>query len=190
LILAGQIVPGDLARLQGAVAKLPVSQRFVLLLESSGGDLIEAYAIGRFVYTSRIATVAIEGPGCHSACSMIFLAGRGPDDRPLRIMMKGARVGFHQGRLGPPPGQAQPPSSPDKSPGLDVDFGVAYGQNLIKGVDSYLREIKADSEFLTLVLSATNRTVTLLNEFDALRLGIHVMDPATQKVTTPGEFKR
>jgi hypothetical protein len=121
---------------------------------------------------------------------MIFLAGRGPDDRPLRIMMKGARVGFHQGRLGPAPGQGQPPSSPDRSPGLDVDFGVAYGQDLIKGVDSYLREIKADSEFLTLVLSATNRTVTLLNEFDALRLGIYVMDPATQKVTTPGDFKR
>jgi hypothetical protein len=183
LVLRGQIVAGDLGRLQGVTAKVPPNQRIVLMLESPGGNVDEAIAIGRYVYTAKIMTVAVQGPGCHSSCSFVFLAGRDHDGQPLRIMMKGARVGFHQGKLGTLPSNKNYSAS-------DMEMATAAGQEIIRRIDAYFQEIKADPEFLRLVLSAPNRSITLLNEFDALRLGIYVMDSATQKVTTPADFKR
>jgi hypothetical protein len=182
-VLRGLIVAGDLGRLQKSTAKVPPDQRIVLMLESPGGSLDEAIAIGRYVHTAKIPTVAIQGPGCHSACTFVFLAGRDRNDQPLRIMMKGARIGFHQGKMGALPSNRMYSAS-------DVEMATAFGQDIIKRIDGYFREIKADPEFLTLVLSAPNREITFLNEFDALRLGIYVMDTATQKLTTPADFKR
>ena len=184
LALRGQIVPGDLARLQRETAKIAADRRIVLLLESPGGNIDEGISIGRYVYASKIATVAIQGPGCHSSCSFVFLAGRDKaSDAPLRIMIKGARIGFHQGALG---NIAQ-----DKTySAAAVEYATAAGQEIVKQINAYFNEIKADPEFLTLTLSAPNKSITLLNEFDALRLGIYVMDPATQRLTTPADFKR
>lgn len=183
LVLRGQIVAGDLGRLQRVTAKVPPSQRIVLMLESPGGSIDEGIAIGRYVYAAKITTVAIQGPGCHSSCAFVFLAGRDPNEQPLRIMMKGARVGFHQGAIGTlPAGQVYSAS--------DIETATGIGQDIVKRINAYFHEIKADPEFLTLVLSAPHRGITLLNEFDALRLGIYVMDTATQKLTTPADFKR
>jgi hypothetical protein len=183
LMLRGQIVAGDLARLQRVTAKVHPTQRMVLMLESPGGSIDEGIAIGRYVYAAKITTVAIQGPGCHSSCAFVFLAGRDPNEQPLRIMMKGARVGFHQGSIGTLPASQTYSAS-------DVEAATAIGQDIVKRINAYFHEIKADPEFLTLVLSASHRSITLLNEFDALRLGIYVMDTATQKLTTPAEFKR
>jgi hypothetical protein len=183
LVLRGQIVPGDLARLQSITAKVPSTQNIVLMLDSPGGSIDEGIAIGRYVYSAKIATVVIQGPGCHSSCAFIFLAGRAHDEQPMRIMMKGARVGFHQGAIAALPSNRTYQAS-------DMEVATALGQDIIRRVDAYFHEIKADPEFLTLVLSAPNRSITLLNEFDALRLGIYVMDTATQKLTTPADFKR
>jgi hypothetical protein len=183
LVLRGGIVLGDLARLQGVTAKVPSNQRIVLMLDSPGGNIDEAIAIGRYLYTAKIATAAIQGPGCHSSCAFIFLAGRDHNGQPMRIMMKGARVGFHQGAIAALPSNRTYQAS-------DMEVATALGQDIIRRIDAYFHEIKADPEFLTLVLSAPNRSITLLNEFDALRLGIYVMDTATQKLTTPADFKR
>src|SRR5262245_37384344 len=76
LVLRGQIVAGDLARLQRLTAKIPASQRIVLMLDSPGGSIDEGIAIGRYVYAAKLTTVAIQGPGCHSSCAFVFLAGR------------------------------------------------------------------------------------------------------------------
>jgi hypothetical protein len=183
LVLRGQIVPGDLGRLQSVTAKVPSNQHIVLMLDSPGGSIDEGIAIGRYVYAAKIATVAIQGPGCHSSCTFIFLAGRDHNEQPMRIMMKGARVGFHHGAI---------PALPSNRTYLasDIETATEIGQDIIRRVDGYFHEIRADPEFLTLVLSAPNRSITLLNEFDALRLGIYVMDTATQKLTTPADLKR
>src|SRR5262245_56931434 len=81
LVLRGQIVAGDLARLQRVTAKVPPSQRIALMLDSPVGNIDEAIAIGRYVYAAKITTVAIQGPGCHSSCAFVFLAGRDARDR-------------------------------------------------------------------------------------------------------------
>ena len=183
LVLRGQIVPGDLGRLQRVTAKIPQGQRIVLMLESPGGSIDEGIAIGRYVHAAKLTTVAIQGPGCHSSCTFVFLAGRDQDQQPMRIMMKGARVGFHQGAI------SQLPANQMYS-AADIQAATGFGQDMIKRINAYFHEIKADPEFLTMVLSAPHSSITLLNEFDALRLGIYVMDPATQKVITPTEFRR
>src|SRR5215510_11015463 len=41
LVLRGQIVAGDLARLQRVTAKIPASQRIALMLDSPGGSIDE-----------------------------------------------------------------------------------------------------------------------------------------------------
>lgn len=182
LAFRGEIRDGDLARLQALTAKVPSSQRIVLLLDSPGGSVDEGIAIGRYVYATKITTVAIQGPGCHSACTYVFLAGRDINTvQPSRIMMKGARLGFHQTRLSNLPNQTYTAE--------DINVASALGQDSIKKLDSYFKEIKADAEFLTLTLSAPNSTVALLNELDALRLGIYVMDPQTDKLLAPDQFK-
>jgi hypothetical protein len=183
LVLRGQIVAGDLARLQRVTAKVPPSQRIALMLDSPGGNIDEAIAIGRYVYAAKITTVAIQGPGCHSSCAFVFLAGRDASEQPMRIMMKGARVGFHQGAISTVPANQTYSAS-------DIQTATEMGQDMVKRVNGYFQEIKADPEFLTMMLSAPNRSITLLNEFDALRLGIYVMDTATQKLTTPADLKR
>src|SRR5262245_42566562 len=183
VVLRGQIVAGDLARLQRVTAKLPPGQRIALMLDSPGGSIDEGIAIGRYVYAAKITTVAIQGPGCHSSCAFVFLAGRDASERPMRIMMKGARVGFHQGAIAAVPANQTYSAS-------DIAAATEVGQDMVKKVNAYFNEIKADPEFLTMMLSAPNRSITLLNEFDALRLGIYVMDTATQKLTTPADLKR
>src|SRR5215510_187709 len=183
LVLRGQIVPGDLARLQRVTAKVPPSQRIALMLDSPGGSIDEAIAIGRYVYAAKITTIAIQGPGCHSSCAFVFLAGRDASEQPMRIMMKGARIGFHQGQISSVPANQTYSAS-------DIQTATQMGQDMVKRVNGYFQEIKADPEFLTMMLSAPNRSITLLNEFDALRLGIYVMDTATQKLTTPADLKR
>ena len=182
LAFRGDIRDGDLARLQALTAKIPSSQRVVLLLESPGGSVDEGIAIGRYIYATKITTVAIQGPGCHSACTYMFLAGRDViTEQPSRIMVKGARLGFHQTRLSNLPNQNYSVQ--------DIAAATQISQDSIKKLDAYFREIKADQEFLTLALSSPNRSVTLLNELDALRLGIYVMDPQGNKLLTPDQFK-
>lgn len=183
LVFRGQIVDGDLARLQRAVAKVAAGQRIALILESPGGSINEGISIGRYVYASRYTTIAIQGSGCHSACTFVFLAGRDANEQPMRIMMKSAKIGFHQGAIGTLPTNVNYTAA-------DIEAATEFGQEMVRRVNSYLQEIKADPEFLTMMLSASHRSIALLNEFDALRLGIYVMDPTTQKLTTPSEFKK
>ena len=183
LAYSGEVQEGDLARLQAQTAKVPSSQRIVLLLDSPGGSVAEGIALGRYIYQSKITTVAIQGSGCHSACTFLFLAGRDfRTEQPSRIMVKGAKVGFHQTSLGNLPEQ--------NYSARDIAAATEIGQNNIRALDSYFKEIKADPEFLTLTLSASARNLTFLNELDALRLGIFVMDPQSDKLLTPDQFKQ
>ena len=180
---SGEIRPGDLGRLQTQTAKIPSGQRIVLLLDTWGGSIDEGSAMGRYIYSAKITTIAIQGPGCHSSCTFMFLAGRDyVTDEPSRIMMQGAKIGFHQGRLGRLSQQAFTAD--------DVNAATQVGQEIVKQVNAYFNEIKADPEFLTLFLSAPTTSLTFLNEFDALRLGIYVMDPKSKKLISPDQFKQ
>ena len=180
LLLTGQIMQGDLGRLQAAVSKVPTGKKIVLLLESPGGSVDEGLAIGRFVYASKITTIAIEGPGCASACSFIFLAGRDSSGKAMRIMMSGARVGMHHVRVTP---NAQVSGAEAAEMQTVAQLGIAK-------LEAFFRELSIPGEFLSMTLAAPANSMNWLREFDALRLGIFVMDPSTGRLITPDVFKR
>lgn len=180
--LSGEIKEGDFELVKRTVDRQPNDYAKVLMLESTGGLLSEGLLIGRYVRQARISTMVPLGPGCHSACSLIFLAGTdGKSGDPRRIMVAGAAIGFHQATFRPRGGTY----SEDELRRLET-----MAQNTVAQVEGYLREIKAAPEFLSLWLSAPSTEMKLISEFEALRLGIYVMDARSERLMTPEEFNK
>jgi hypothetical protein len=171
--LGGRIIEGDRARLEQTVGRAGKASQIVLLVESPGGQALEAFSIGRYLHQQRIITVAIEGPGCYSGCAYIFLGGKSRSGKPGRIMMKGARIGFHQASVALGQGNYT---------AAQVNGAMSAGQDLARMTTEYLRDVSADSEFLSMALAARPNEFKMLNEIDALRLGIPVMDGLSNKL--------
>jgi hypothetical protein len=91
--ITGEIKQGDDIHLLAAVTP----QTRIVILNSLGGELYPALAMGRLVRAHKIKTVIPDGAFCASACSMIWLGGV-----PRDIHGNG-RLGFHSAR---PKGQA------------------------------------------------------------------------------------
>jgi hypothetical protein len=171
--LSGRIIDGDRARLEQAVGRVGKASQMVLMVESPGGAALESFAIGRYLHQQRIVTVAIEGTGCFSGCAYIFLGGKSRSGKPGRIMMKGARIGFHQASVALGQGNYS---------AAQVNSAMSAGQDLARLTTEYLRDVGADNEFLTMALTARPNEFKMLNELDALRLGIPVMDGLSNKL--------
>lgn len=176
LFMNGQIVPGDLTRLQAETAKVAKGRRIVLMLESPGGGIDEGMALGRYVYEQRIATFVVAGPGCHSACTFIFLAGRDlTSGNPMRTMMAGGKLGFHQTAFTLDPNR--------KFTAQEVQQATNSIQAGIGRLEAYFRDIKVGPEFLALTLATPGGGgTTPIGELEALRLGINLFDAATQRL--------
>jgi hypothetical protein len=171
--LNGRIIDGDRARLEQAVGRAGKASQLVLMVESPGGAALESFAIGRYLHQQRIVTVAIEGTGCFSGCAYVFLGGKSRSGKPGRIMMKGARIGFHQASVALGQGNYS---------AAQVNSAMSAGQDLARLTTEYLRDVGADSEFLSMALAARPNEFKMLNELDALRLGIPVMDGLSSKL--------
>lgn len=182
LVFSGEVTAGDYERVKAAVERVPNGHRRVLILESPGGSLAEGMLIGRYIHKVQVPTAVVLGPGCHSACALMFLAGRDEkSNASQRIMVVGAKLGFHQGSYRPQGGTYTSEQL--------AQFERAT-QDSVARIGSYLSDIKADPEFLTISLSASHNSIKLLSEFEALRLGIYVMNPTTDKLMTPEQFGR
>jgi hypothetical protein len=173
IYLSGPIIEGDRARLEQAVGRAGKASQLVLLVESPGGAALESFSIGRYLHQERIMTVAIEGPGCYSGCAYIFLGGKSRSGKPGRIMMKGARIGFHQASYALGQGNYS---------AAQVNSAVSAGQDLVRLATEYLRDVGADPEFLSMALTARPNEFKMLNELDAMRLGVPVMDGLSNKL--------
>ncbi|HBM59503.1 MAG TPA: hypothetical protein DD444_09955 [Citreicella sp.] len=91
--LEGGIAAGDGARLteQISAATPPVE---TLILQSPGGSVQDALALGRHLREQGIATQMLEGEFCYSACPYLLAAGS------PRSIADGAAVGVHQHYFG------------------------------------------------------------------------------------------
>ncbi|MEM8577118.1 MAG: hypothetical protein AAGF60_04650 [Pseudomonadota bacterium] len=87
--LEGTIEAGDAARVEGLIAQAdpPVE---VLLLQSPGGSVGDALALGRYIRGAGLATEMEDGAICYSACPYLLTAGT------TRRVAEGASVGVHQ----------------------------------------------------------------------------------------------
>lgn len=111
VVLTGNIVAGDYERLRDYAAKNPIAE---ILLESPGGDLVEAIKIGRLVRSLDLKTIipdkflaeelARRYPKdahnymCASACFFVFVGGveRDCSDPALALAGNAPLLGIHR----------------------------------------------------------------------------------------------
>jgi len=103
LRIKGDIIDGDLQRLQAAVRRSGrgPGDQFDLCLDSRGGSFIEALKIVEYLLKSDgqgIATIIERGAECLSACALVFMAGNLKGEHgsyPLRYLHAQGGLGFH-----------------------------------------------------------------------------------------------
>lgn len=91
LRIRGAVSPGDGERI---VAELQRAQPALVLLDSPGGSVSDALAIGRALRQAGADTRLADGAVCFSACPYIFVGG------VARAVADNARLGVHQHSFG------------------------------------------------------------------------------------------
>ncbi|WP_353471360.1 hypothetical protein PVT71_08500 [Salipiger sp. H15] len=90
--LEGTIAEGDAERVIAALVEAGTIE--TLILQSPGGSVPDALAIGRHVRQLGLATRMLEGEFCYSACPYLLASGT------TREIAEGASVGVHQHYFG------------------------------------------------------------------------------------------
>ena len=90
--LEGTIAEGDAERIISALDEAPSLD--TLILQSPGGSVPDALAIGRHVRQMGLETRMLEGEFCYSACPYLLASGT------TRDIAEGASVGVHQHYFG------------------------------------------------------------------------------------------
>lgn len=88
LVLTGAILPGDAERFSDFMAGRPAPE--TVFLNSPGGSVSDALAIGRTLRALEVDTAMSEADVCLSACPYLMAAG------VVRSVADGAMVGVHQ----------------------------------------------------------------------------------------------
>jgi hypothetical protein len=141
--IQGEIVAGDEARFRQVLATAPADA--VVSLNSRGGAVVPAIAIGREIRARGLTTVVAKLDVCASACTFIWLAGK------HSIVQRDAFPGFR---------------------GVAVNGNPSPEGNAF--VASYLREIGMTPAQINYALSTPQPAIQVASEADAMALGIHL----------------
>jgi hypothetical protein len=159
ITLNGRIGPDDYIKTN--IAELMLSNpgyKTVLVLNSPGGLMRNAMAIGRSVSSWHISTIVADYGTCASGCALIWLAGTS------RSIGVGGRVGFH--------------STSTRSPG---------GNNLRSDLSNaqilpYITELGYQPELYAYIVRAEPSSMTWLTQQDAQRYGIRAEFPPKSNI--------
>lgn len=162
--LAGEIRAGDAERIAGLVAQEKAVLR--LIINSPGGDLVEAMRIKDIVKGLHIDVQVAKGGYCVSACFFIFIEGynrratAAKDDGTLRPQEKRARwagvVGIHRPYF--------------KSPGGDI-AGVKKQEDVMRSVKGYLTNKGIPQHLIDEMMARPSNDVYWLRDNDLNLLG-------------------
>lgn len=95
LSLRGVIGDGDAGRFDVVLAMLRTRSTIVgLVIDSKGGDLLEAEAMAETIRKDNLPVAVVNGASCASACFLLFAAGS------LRFVTPDSRVGVHSASAG------------------------------------------------------------------------------------------
>ena len=86
ILIRGPIEPGDDDRFYEIAEQTP---RAIVYLESPGGHVTTGLSIGAEIAIRGYTTLVLEGPGCHSICAVIWVAG------VRRYMSPEAQISVH-----------------------------------------------------------------------------------------------
>jgi hypothetical protein len=181
ILAKGEIDHDDAFRLQTYLSKLPQKPVTSIYLDSTGGIIQGAMALGRVIHEARIRTyVTGAGARCNSACTNAFLAGRDRETgKPYRVKGSTNTIGFHNFR----------PMLQDKQYGAKDAAGVmARAQNTVYTLATFYQEVEADLELLGLGLK--QKEMYFLPNQEALRHGIHVLDAKSNELIRSETYTR
>jgi hypothetical protein len=180
ILASGKIEPDDAFRFQSYLSKLPQKPVTSLYLDSTGGRVQSAMAVGRIVHEAKIRTFVTGSAKCLSGCTTIFLAGRDrATGEPYRVKGSANSLGFHNFI----------PVLDDKQYGAkDAANTMANAQRIIYELATYFQEIDADLELLGLGLK--QKDLYYLKNDEALRYGIHVVDSKTNELVRHESYRR
>jgi hypothetical protein len=175
----GATVNGDALRLQTQLAKLAPNKRVAILLNSIGGAYEEGKALGRLFHNAKISTFVLGNGGlCLSACAMAFLGGRDfVTGGPLRAIIQGGSLGFHQFRKILPPEQ--------KFTKADLENAVGEVQRAVFDDLKYLKEINQDPRTYRRHISAPAESMLYIRDSGALENGFHVINAESRTLLSP-----
>lgn len=142
IAITGQIAPGDGDRF---VAWLEEArpQATQVALDSSGGSVSDALAIGRSIRSVGLSTTIQDGAVCLSACPYILAGGR------ERLVEEGGVVGVHQHYFG-------------KNTILPAFMAVADVQRAQASVMDYLDQMGVDLRLMPLALRTPPDEINIL----------------------------
>lgn len=182
ILLSGRIEDGDTLALQRFISQLPEQPTITVYLDSVGGRMQEAMALGRFFHRARVRTVVAAGAKCISACGLAFLGGRNPDNgRPYRVKASTGQLGYHA---------FQTEFKPRDYTAKNMAEAVAHAQKVILQITDYLNEIGEDLEFLRLALKSDAKEMTFVSNDEALNLGIYVLDKRSGDLIDPATITK
>jgi hypothetical protein len=181
VLAKGSIEQDDAFRFQTYLSKLAQKPVTSLYLESGGGSVQGAIALGRVVNEAKIRTyVTGAGARCNSACTSIFVAGRDRETgKPYRVKGSANAVGFHNFT----PILADKPYT-----AKDAANVMASAQRTIYALANFYQEVDADLELLGLGLK--QKDMYFLPNQEALRHGIHVLDARTNELIRSETYTR
>lgn len=175
--LTGRIEEGDVLALQGYISRLPEKPVVTVHLDSVGGRMQEAMALGRYFHRAKIRTMISSQGKCISACGLAFLGGRDPaTGKPYRVKSSMGRLGYHA---------FQTDYRPRDYTAKNMAEAVAHAQKVILQMTDYLGEIGENLEFLRLALKSEAKEMTFVSNDEALNLGIHVLEEKTGQLIDP-----
>lgn len=143
ITLTGQIAPGDADRFATWMQQNQ-PQAVRVLLDSSGGSVADALAIGRTIRAAGMATHVQAGAVCLSACPYLLAAGVSRSTAP------GASVGLHQHYFG-------------KNTMLPAFMAVSDMQRAQASVMDYLDEMGVDLRLMTHALRTQPDDINILS---------------------------
>ena len=150
LYLSGTITAGDLGKIVAAVAPPAVFPKY-FTLESLGGDMVEAMAIGRFIRETASGTLVIKH--CASACVLILIAG------VSRIAFEGSSVGLHR-----------PYYEPKEFAGLSLPDAEKKYMPLRQATRRYLEEMEMPTATIEKMFSISSDDIYYLTPFEKERI--------------------
>ena len=149
--LEGGIEAGDAERIAEQLDTMQPTPE-ALILQSPGGSVQDALALGRHLRTKGIATRMLAGEFCYSACPYLLAAG------PTRDIAAGAAVGVHQHYFG-------------ENTFLPAAFAVEDIQRGQAEVMTYLDEMGIDPLVMTHALSTPPDQIYVLLPEELERYG-------------------
>jgi hypothetical protein len=183
LIVRGGFTGNEILRLKAAIAEIEPGKRIIAILESPGGIVVQGVALGKFFYDAKIPTIVLAGTMCASACTDAFYGGRNPvDGNPLRILVSGAKLGFHSFASVGIPERAY-----TKTELEDISRDT---QRLVHLNLMHLRYVKAPLEVLKLKTGTKHEDVNFISEGDALEYGIAVLNRQSGKLVLPDNLEK